>query len=265
MVYVETPTNPLMEITDLAARAELAHEAARCWRSTTPSCRPTSSGRSSWAPTSSPLDDQVPERPQRLDRRRAGGHHAGARRLVRLRAEVGRRRSCRPSTLPGAARHQDPAGAHGAPRAQRPRHRRLPRRPPEGAQGALPGAADTPRPRRPAAPGERLRRHDQLRPRRLRRRQAAARRPGSDEPRREPRAASRPDRPPGDDDPRLGAARSGGASSGSKRRPGAHLGGHRGRGRRDLVVAELDLEALSPRRSAGRRAVEVWRAMRRPQ
>ena len=53
-VLVETPTNPMMRLTDLAAVAEIAHRArAPCSSSTTRSRRRTSSGRSSSAPTSS--------------------------------------------------------------------------------------------------------------------------------------------------------------------------------------------------------------------
>ena len=53
LVYCETPTNPMMRLTDLAARRRpRAGRAASCSRWTTPSRRRSSSGRSSWAPTS---------------------------------------------------------------------------------------------------------------------------------------------------------------------------------------------------------------------
>ena len=53
LIWVETPTNPLLKLVDLAAVAEIAHAARhpdRC--ATTPSPRPGSSGRSSTASTS---------------------------------------------------------------------------------------------------------------------------------------------------------------------------------------------------------------------
>ena len=54
MVWVETPTNPLLKIVDLAAVARAARERGHHLRcATTPSPRPGSSGRSSTASTSS--------------------------------------------------------------------------------------------------------------------------------------------------------------------------------------------------------------------
>ena len=53
LVWIETPSNPLLRITDIAAVAELAHQAqAPWWRSTTPSCRRPGSSRLRSAPTS---------------------------------------------------------------------------------------------------------------------------------------------------------------------------------------------------------------------
>ena len=46
IVWVETPTNPLLGIADIAALAGVAHEAARCWWWTTRSPRRTCSSRS---------------------------------------------------------------------------------------------------------------------------------------------------------------------------------------------------------------------------
>ena len=45
MIWVETPTNPLLGIADIAALANLAHEAGALLTSTTPSRRRTSSAR----------------------------------------------------------------------------------------------------------------------------------------------------------------------------------------------------------------------------
>ena len=53
LVWIETPTNPLLQILDIAAIAELSHKAGRSWRWTTPSRRRTSSSRSGSGRTSS--------------------------------------------------------------------------------------------------------------------------------------------------------------------------------------------------------------------
>ena len=53
LVWLETPTNPLLNVVDLRAAADAAHAPARSSSWTTPSPRRTSSGRSSSAPTSS--------------------------------------------------------------------------------------------------------------------------------------------------------------------------------------------------------------------
>ena len=69
-VLVETPSNPLMRVTDIAAVAEIAHRggALLIVDNTFASPyfqRPLELGRRHRLP----LDDQVPERPQRHDRR----------------------------------------------------------------------------------------------------------------------------------------------------------------------------------------------------
>ena len=50
-VYIETPTNPLMGLTDIAAVAHRAQNRALKWSWTTHFCRLTFSSRSSSAPT----------------------------------------------------------------------------------------------------------------------------------------------------------------------------------------------------------------------
>ena len=52
-LFVETPTNPMLQITDIAAVSEIAHRKTCASSSTTRSRAPTSSGRSRSAPTSS--------------------------------------------------------------------------------------------------------------------------------------------------------------------------------------------------------------------
>ncbi len=55
MLFVETPSNPVMRLTDLARRRRPGAHAAACgWSSTTRSRARACSGRSSSAPTSSP-------------------------------------------------------------------------------------------------------------------------------------------------------------------------------------------------------------------
>ena len=51
MVYVETPTNPLMRLSDLAAISRFAGARKSSWWSTTLSCRPIFSSRWRWART----------------------------------------------------------------------------------------------------------------------------------------------------------------------------------------------------------------------
>jgi cystathionine gamma-synthase len=53
LVWIETPSNPLLRITDLRFVIEAAHRPARWPWSTTPSCRRRCSSRSPSAPTSS--------------------------------------------------------------------------------------------------------------------------------------------------------------------------------------------------------------------
>ena len=51
LVWIETPTNPLLQILDIAAIAALHTAAASCWRWITRSLRPIYNGRSSTGPT----------------------------------------------------------------------------------------------------------------------------------------------------------------------------------------------------------------------
>ena len=55
LVFLETPTNPLMQLTDLDACATIAHEAGHCWSWTIPSRHHGSSVRSNSAQTSSSI------------------------------------------------------------------------------------------------------------------------------------------------------------------------------------------------------------------
>jgi cystathionine beta-lyase/cystathionine gamma-synthase len=128
MVFVETPTNPLMRITDLRASAEIAHRADALCSSTTPFASPFFqrpfefgadivyhsttkylNGHSDMVGGIAVLnDDDLATRLQFIL------NSAAPSRSVR--------RLARPP------RHQDAAPAHAAPRPERPRHRRLARR-----------------------------------------------------------------------------------------------------------------------------------------
>ena len=147
MVYLETPTNPVMDITDIAAVAEIAHaHGARVAVDNTfltPYLqRPLALG----------ADFVVHSATKFLN-----GHSdsicgvlivvdAGGRRLVRAGPEVGGRDPVAVRLLPGDARHQDARRPHGPARAERAQDRRLPRRAPEGEKGALSRAAGPSRP-----------------------------------------------------------------------------------------------------------------------
>ena len=53
MLFVETPTNPVMRLTDIAVARAIAQVTERRWLSTTPLPARSCSGPSRWAPTSS--------------------------------------------------------------------------------------------------------------------------------------------------------------------------------------------------------------------
>ena len=98
------------------------------------------------------LEHEVPERPLRRRRRLRRDERRRDRGAARLRAERGRRGAVAVRLLPGAARGEDARGAHGPPLRERARDRRHAGRAPGGGEGALPGAAHAPGPRRrPAA------------------------------------------------------------------------------------------------------------------
>ena len=71
LVWIESPTNPLLNIVDIAAVAELAQAAGALSSSTTRSRRPISRPRSTSGRHRPPLDDQVPRRPLGRRRRRS--------------------------------------------------------------------------------------------------------------------------------------------------------------------------------------------------
>ena len=156
------------------------------------------------------LDHQVPERPLRRGRRRSScTSDARARRADLLPAERGGRRAGADRQLPRAARPEDAARAHGAPRAERAGDRRVPRRAPEGRSSVTyPGLASHPQHALAAQADEGLRRDAHLRdPGRPRRRRATFLKAVQGlRLRRVARRRREPHRAPGDHDPRLRAA-----------------------------------------------------------
>ena len=99
LVFLESPTNPLMEITDIAAVAELAHrrDITGRGRQHVPLALPAATAPARRR-SGGPLDHQVPQRPQRLDRRHRD--HRRARRTPSGSRSCRSRwaRSCRRST-----------------------------------------------------------------------------------------------------------------------------------------------------------------------
>ena len=143
MVYLETPTNPMMEVTDIAGAAAPAR---------TSTARSLAVDNTFLSPyLQRPLEhgaDVVVHSTTKF----LNGHsdsiggvliatRARPRRVVRLRPEIGRRHPVALRLVPGDARHQDARRAHGAPRSERPRHRRAPGGAPQGQERALPGPA----------------------------------------------------------------------------------------------------------------------------
>ena len=184
LVWIETPSNPRLDVCDIAAVAEAAHAAGRAaWRSTTRSHARSASGRSTWARTSS-----MTARPRRSsghsdlllgavcvrDAELAAALRAGARRAARSRARSRRgsrtarsprsrcgwsARSANALALAAALRaradvlevRHPVASTHGrGARCATPAARRLRARE-RGARAALPRRAASWWPRRPAS------------------------------------------------------------------------------------------------------------------
>ena len=143
-VWLETPTNPALNIVDIAAASEAPTRAAHSSSSTTPSRRPISSGRSRSARTSCctrrrSTSAAIPTSSADSSRRRTTRSRA-----ARVPAEVARRRSGPVRRLARAARRQDARRAHGPPLRERRRGRRLPRGTPARRAGPLPGPPSHP-------------------------------------------------------------------------------------------------------------------------
>ena len=114
-VLVETPTNPLMRVTDLAAVGEIAHAAACLLIVDNTFASPVlPAAVRARRGHRLPLDHEVPERPQRHDRRHRGRSRRCPRRAAAVHPERRRRRARAVRLVAGAARHEDAAPAHAA-------------------------------------------------------------------------------------------------------------------------------------------------------
>ena len=136
LVWIETPTNPLLQILDIAAIAELAHKAGALLAVDNTFAspylqQPLKLGRR----PRRPQHDEVPRRPLRRGRRR-GHRPARPAAADRVLPERGRRRAGAVRRLADAARPQDAGGAHGAALRQRPPAGRLAGRAAAGASAS---------------------------------------------------------------------------------------------------------------------------------
>ena len=128
MLFLETPTNPVMRLTDIAARRRDRAPARRAVvvdNTFASPCRPAADRVR--RRSRRPQHDQVPERPQRQRRRH---RHRRARRRHRVAEVHSERRGRDPQPVrfvAGAARHEDARAADGAAQRQRPGARRVPR------------------------------------------------------------------------------------------------------------------------------------------
>ena len=181
VVWVETPTNPLLTVADIAAIADLAHQAGALLVVDNTFASPYLQ-----QPLSLGADVVV-----HSTTKYCGGHSdvvGGAlvtsddarRGAAPLPPERHRRRRRSVRRVARAPRPEDPRGAHGAALRQRGGRRRAPRRAPRGVPGDLPRARRAPRSRARDEADAAVRRHRVVpgegrragRPRRVRRDEA---------------------------------------------------------------------------------------------
>ena len=107
-LFIETPTNPMLQITDLAAASEIAHRHdVRVVVDNTfasPYIQQPARARRRHRHAQ---HDEVPQRPQRQRRRHRRGQARGRCGVAAVRAERGGRDPRADGLVPGAARHQD--------------------------------------------------------------------------------------------------------------------------------------------------------------
>ena len=146
LVWLETPSNPLLKIVDIAAIAERAHAAGARGRRRQHVCEPVPAAAArARRRHRRPLDDEVHRRPLGLGRR--GRHHERRRdrRAPALRAELDGGGAGPARLLPHAARRQDARSAHGAPLRERGGDRSLAHRVARRQPRLLPGPRDASR------------------------------------------------------------------------------------------------------------------------
>ena len=189
MVWIETPTNPLLNVVDIRAAADAAHAAGAILVVDNTFATPYLQ-----QPLELGADIVVHSTTKYL-----GGHsdvvgglrgdeRPHDRRAPALPAEVARRRARAVRRVARAARPEDARGADAPALRERARRRRVPPGAPERDRGALPGPARPPGPRDRRPPDARLRRHGLVprsSPRRRPSRSSPARRSG-----RSPRASA---------------------------------------------------------------------------
>ena len=129
VVWIETPTNPALDIVDIEAVAELAHgRGARVVVDNTFATPVPATAVESRRRRRRALDDQVPRRTLRRGRWVRRDVRRRACRGRRVRAERGGRGAVAVRLLPRAAGREDARRPHGPPLRQRPRDRGPPRR-----------------------------------------------------------------------------------------------------------------------------------------
>ena len=155
LVWVETPTNPLLNIGDIEALAAVAHDAGALLVVDNTFASPyLQQPLTLGADVVRALHDQVRRRPLRRRRRRPRRARPRPRRAGRLPPERHRRRARPVRRVPDPPRPEDARRADGPPLRQRRGGRRLPHRPPGGhARSIYPG----PRPSTPATRSRRAR------------------------------------------------------------------------------------------------------------
>ena len=147
LVWLETPSNPLLKIVDIAAIAERAHAAGAARRRRQHLREPVSAAAArARRRHRRALDHEVHRRPfGRGRRRRRSRTTTRLARAPALRAELDGRRAGPARLLPHAARRQDARGAHGAPLRQRGGDRALAHRVARRQPRLLPGPRDASR------------------------------------------------------------------------------------------------------------------------
>ena len=141
---VETPTNPLMSLSDLVAKQDLPSPKSRVGRRQHVYVALLSAAVSIGRRYGLALDHKVSQRAQRRVGRRGGMQHARPGREAGLSAEGRGRDTFSIRMLAGAARRENAGRTHGNPRSQWPRSRRVLARHKKVSKVFYPGLPDHP-------------------------------------------------------------------------------------------------------------------------